>query len=648
MLRILFAFLAFSPFVSFAQLNFKNDLICDKDDYCQHRKAHKRSLKGAAQKAKIDVVFEELNLNVDPASSFISGRVAIDFILHQPTDSIDFDLAANLIVNSIDHNGNSLAFDHQSNDVVMIANSDSIGVGQLARIVIDYKGYPNQNTGAFTQENYHSMPVVYTLSEPYGAREWWPCRDNLEDRIDSIDINLTVPTSQKAGANGLLHNVVLDTNQTHTFQWKHRFSNPAYLIAISVADFDTASYHISTSYGDVYMQNFLYPYSAEIHFHDLTTADTCFYIFDDILPPYPYQAEKYGHMQFGWSGGMEHTTMSSMGAFNHNVIAHELGHQWFGDWITCGSWSDLWLNEGFATYTEAFYFEHYLDGLFWNQWKNVVKSKATSLDDGSVYVYGADTLNESRLFSSQLTYNKGGFVLHTLRWVLGDEDFFEVLHDYLANPIYADGFATTEDLIDQIAVTTGRDLTEYFNDFVYAEGYPEYRIEWDQVNGQFETSIFQDNSSGDTTFFDLPIPLRLQGNGIDSMVVLDNHIDGEQFSFPVSFDVYSVAFDPDVWLLAQLISLDYVGVEEVNSAEKSYALYPNPTNNYIELTAQKESFRPNSYRIIDLVGKVFLQEQIPHQLSSVFRINVAQLPKGAYFIELRSENAQEALPFIKE
>lgn len=636
------------PLFVLGQLKYDQDLVTDKEWFCHHGAKLPSSTKGAAQLADIDVIYQQLNININPATDFISGKVAIEFVLNAAIDSIDFDLAHNLTVTDVEYNGNSLAFVQKVEDVIMVANSDSIQIGQTATFWVSYQGEPNQNTGAYTRSNFQTMPIVYTLSEPYGAREWWPCRDNLQDRIDSVDINITVPQGQKVGANGLLQQVVADTQQTETYQWKHRYSNPAYLIAISVADFDTASYTINTSYGDILIQNYLYPFNSQGHFDDLRTADTVFYIFDSLFPPYPYQEEKYGHMQFGWGGGMEHTTMSSMGAFNHNIIAHELGHQWFGNWVTCGSWSDLWLNEGFATYTEGIYYEYYLDGYYYDQWKNIVHQRATQYDTGSVYVFGADTLDEARLFSSRLTYNKGGYVVHTLRWLLGDVAFYQVLNDYLNNPDFADGFAKTQDLVQQIQWTTGRNLQEYFNDFVYSEGYPIYNINWDYYNNEFRATIDQTNSSGDTTFFNLPIPILLMGEGRDTILILENNFSGEQFVESVDFEVEEVVFDPDKWLLAQLNSINYLGVDEVLQADKFVAVYPNPVHGDLIVRKHDASISVYDYEIFDIAGRRYLSEQIPPVMMDNFQIDTRVLPKGSYVLKIRTEKGYLTQTFIKE
>jgi aminopeptidase N len=185
-------------------------------------------------------------------------------------------------------------------------------------------------------------------------------------------------------------------------------------------------------------------------------------LYADLFEPYPYADEKYGHAEFGWGGGMEHTTVSFMGGLGRGLIAHELGHQWFGDKVTCGSWQDVWLNEGFATYLAGMVIEN-LDGeADFRSWKQDQISSVTYYPDGSVYIPAQDTTSVNRIFSSRLSYNKGSMVLHMLRKKLGDAVFFQGLREYLDDPNLAYGYAKTPDLMQHLESASGEDLTEFF------------------------------------------------------------------------------------------------------------------------------------------------------------------------------------------
>ena len=166
---------------------------------------------------------------------------------------------------------------------------------------------------------------------------------------------------------------------------------------------------------------------------------------------------------------MEHQTNSFIVSPNENLMAHELAHQWFGDKITCGSWQDIWLNEGFATYLSYFYFEKGDPAGHLNRLKNL-SNAITSVPGGSVWV--EDTTNVGRIFSSRLSYNKGAYLVHMLRWVLGDTSFFRGVRQYMNDPKLAYGFAITEDLKRNLEQVSGKDLTEFFNDWFKGQGHP--------------------------------------------------------------------------------------------------------------------------------------------------------------------------------
>ncbi|MBK8564305.1 MAG: hypothetical protein IPN76_13450 [Saprospiraceae bacterium] len=244
--------------------------------------------------------------------------------------------------------------------------------------------------------------------------------------------------------------------------------------------------------------------------------------YDSLFVTYPFHEEKYGHAQFGWGGGMEHQTMSYVSSFGWGLLTHELAHQWFGDMVTCGSWEDIWLNEGFATYLEGISRERFPSQVQtqWYDWKAGKISSIVSQPGGSVLV--DDTTSVNRIFSSRLSYNKGSYLLHMLRWKLGGDAFFGGLRNYLNDRQY--DYARTTSLQSHLEATSGQDLDEYFEDWFRGQGFPSYKVVWEQSSqGDVYIQLNQTTSMPSSVdFFEMPVPILLIGADNDTIVRLEH------------------------------------------------------------------------------------------------------------------------------
>ncbi|MEM5563487.1 M1 family aminopeptidase [Psychroserpens sp. AS72] len=583
-----------------------------------------------------DLKYNRLELDIDPSVAFIAGEVTSYFEAKSDMTTITFDLTSNMIVSQVLQRGNALAFTQNTDDELVITLPTILNTGVLDSLTVSYSGNPiSSGLGSFEQTQHNGDPIIWTLSEPYGAKAWWPCKQDLIDKIDSVDVFMTTPQFNPSNeeyisvANGLEQSQSIEgTNKTT--HYKHRYPIPAYLIAIAATNYEVYSHTVPNNGNPFDIVNYVYPEAlANAQANTPITVDIM-NIYSNLFEEYPYADEKYGHAQFGWGGGMEHTTVSFMGSFGRNLVAHELAHQWFGNKITCGSWKDIWLNEGFATYLSGIIIEN-LDGNDdFTSWKQQRNNSITSQPDGAVYLTDQDTTSVNRIFSSRLSYNKGSMVLHMLRKKLGDTPFFLAMQTYLASSEHAYDYAKTEDFINIVETSSGEDLTEFFDDWLYNQGYPSYTINWNQPStNQVSITINQTQSHASVSFFEAPVPVRLIGTlGETLNLVLDNNTNGQHFLEPVNFEVQNILFDPESDLISQNNSV-LLGVDDLEIAD-SLLLYPNPTSQVLFID-KPSSLDISEVKIFNPLG--LLVNQFPFNAT----IDTTDWASGLFFIQFQTK-----------
>jgi len=589
-----------------------------------------------ANTGNYDVKYHRLEFDIDPSVASISGDVTTYFEAKEDMSEVTFDLADNMIVSQVLQRGTALSFTQNSDDELVITLPVVQNLGVLDSLTVSYSGNPvSSGFDSFEQTTHNGDPIIWTLSEPYGAKGWWPCKQDLIDKIDEIDVYITTPElnpsneSYVAVSNGLEESQIIIGSEKTT-HFKHSHPIPAYLIAIAITNYEVYSHQVPNNGNPFDIVNYVYP-------ENLTSAQASTEVTVDIMnfftnkfEEYPYADEKYGHAQFGWGGGMEHTTVSFMGSFSRGLIAHELAHQWFGNKITCGSWKDIWLNEGFATYLAGLVIED-LDGEeTFKSWRQQTVSSITSQPGGAVYLTDQDTTSISRIFSSRLSYNKGAMVLHQLRKKLGDNDFYQGLQDYLTTPELAYDYAKTDDFITAMELSTGEDLDEFFDDWVYNEGYPSYEVNWSQNGNQLQLTLAQTQSDESVSFFEAGVPIRILGSLGESIdVVLDHTINNEEFLETVDFTVDEVLFDPDYHLISKNNTVT-LGTDDYDF-NTEITLYPNPTTSLIHIE-KPEQTTINSIKIYNSLGQLLLEQNWSPQ------VDLTALSSGLLFVQFQTDD----------
>ncbi|TYB78851.1 M1 family aminopeptidase [Bizionia myxarmorum] len=556
-----------------------------------------------------DIKYHRLDLTVNPAVAFISGDVTTYYEAKEDLSQITFELTDNMTVSQVTQRGNSLTFTHNASDEVVITLNQIQSAGVLDSLTISYSGNPESSGfGSFEQSSHSGSPVIWTLSEPYGAKGWWPCKQDLIDKIDSIDVYITTPrlTSNNEDyvsvSNGLEIGQTISGN-SKTTRFKHKYPIPAYLVAIAATNYTVYSHEVANNGTPFDVVNYVYP--ENLGYAQARTPITVdmITIYSNLFDTYPFANEKYGHAQFGWGGGMEHSTVSFMGSFGENLVAHELAHQWFGNKVTAGSWKDIWLSEGFATYLPGLFTENTDGNSDFIAFKEQLVNNITSQPGGAVYLTDSDTTSVNRIFSSRLSYNKGAMVVHMLRKKLGDLSFFQAMRTYLNHPNHTYGYAKTNDFINVVETATGEDLTEFFNDWIYNQGYPIYTVSWNQPSASTVfLNVNQSQSHASVSFFEAPVPIRLIGtNGEIQDVVLTNTINNEDFIKTVNFTVVDVVFDPESDLISRNNSVTLS--TDTSYLNASVTLYPNPTSNIVYLD-KPDSLQVNQVKIYNALGQL--------------------------------------------
>ena len=585
-----------------------------------------------------DVIYHNLQFTVDPADQFISGVVTTNFIAKEDMSSITFDLTNQLTVSAVTKNGNSVPFTQNNNDELIITFPAIQAEGTSGSVIITYSGAPPMDSDAFVADEHNGTPIIWTLSQPYGAKDWWPCKQDLNDKIDSIDIRITAPSQYVGVANGVQQSQVVNgSNKTTHFH--HSYPIPAYLVAIAVTNYTIYTQTAGTAPNTFPVVNYLYPENAASAQAQVAVTVPIMNFFEETFETYPFHQEKYGHAQCGIGGGMEHSTVSFMGSFGRQLIAHELGHQWFGDKVTCGSWKDIWLNEGAATYLAALVTEE-LDGpVSFQDWRFWTIDNITSQPGGSVYLTDNDTLNVNRIFSSRLSYNKGAMVFHMLRYKMGDTNYFQALRNYLADQDLAYAYAKTPDLQSHLEAQSGMDLDEFFNDWVYKQGYPTYNINVSSGSNLAIVTINQTQSHPSVSFFEMPVTIRFTSNsGAEYYTVLDNTFNGQQFTVQLPFTAVSATVDPNHHIITRNNNLTLK--KESFDLMTSIMLYPNPASEMLSVDVP-EGIAVTKATFYNTLGQKVME-------SGGTTWNVSQLATGMHFIALETDNGSVQLKFVKD
>jgi aminopeptidase N len=514
-----------------------------------------RSQAGVLTDMRYDVTYYKLELTVQTIpSNYLFGKITMKArSLVDNLDSISLDLRNNMLIDSLKVGGVNRTYTQA--DLSFGFHLDtSYNRGDVFTTETYYEGYPNgTGFGSFVFSIQNGSPWIWSLSEPYGAKDWWPCKDHPSDKADSADIIVTVDSVLKVGSNGRLISVTYNNGKA-TYCWHESYPIATYLISVAISNYkEFSNWFHYTPTDSMEVLNYVLPVNYSAAITNLPRIVDALGIFSDLYGLYPFVREKYGHSDFGWGGAMEHQTMTSTTSYSEAIIVHELAHQWFGDRITCRTWQDIWLNEGFATYNEAVYYEKKYGG---SMYSGMMTSKMLGALNAIGSVAVNDTSNVGYLFSSALVYNKGATFLHMLRHLLGDSVFFKGMYDYANDTSLVFNTASTADFKRNMEAVSGKDLTYLFDEWIYGENYPLYSFTWsaqpDTAGYTVRLNIVQKTGTTNPSVFKMPLDMTFAAPGFDTVVTIWNDSTLNHYAINLPFAPTTVRLDSAAWVLKQL------------------------------------------------------------------------------------------------
>lgn len=623
--------------------------ICAKQRIRDHQIWAKTTVADPAEDS-YDVTYVRLNIKANNLSVGLAGDVITQAkVVAGSMPSYVFELNNQYIIDSVLVNGQNFPVTHNG-DVHTATLANPLLQNAAFTAQVFYHGAINPGTAFYsTGIRNQSSPtwgnsVTYTMSEPYESKDWWPVKQSLTDKIDSADIWIVVPSGLKAGSNGILTGINVMPNSDWRYEWKSRYPIDYYLLSFSVASYVDYSFytHLPNSTDSVLVQNYVYdnPQTLPYFKNRIDSIGLMIQYLSQLFGKYPFWQEKYGHCMAPLSGGMEHQTMTTLGNFGTTLSVHELGHQWFGDNVTCQTWKDIWLNEGFASYTEYLYVEHFWSPAAAYLYMFDKHNKVLMDTAGSVYV--DDTTDENRIFDDRLTYDKGASIVHTLRFVFNNDSlFFAALQNYQQQ--YAHQTATTEDFKNSVAQTLGQNLDTFFNQWIYGEGHPIYSAHWNQVGNWVFVQLDQTTSHPSVTAYNTPLEFQFFSPQGDTIVRVQSSQLSQNFSFYWGRPMSGMTIDPNDWILNAFGSITQdptLGVDQITNVHRA-TVTPNPTKgNWLIKNMGEDCV----WQLTDVNGKMLGTGTASGEAT----IPADQLPSGFYLLRIRQGKAVENIKLIKQ
>lgn len=597
-----------------------------------------------------DIKYLKFDIELTNTSTAVAGNVTT----HATTNVANFstyafELDNVLVIDSIKINNQLVATANiATNGAVRKVTLDNpLAVNTNFTAQVYYHGQKASGNGQFFTGGLSHLKlasgtnIMYSLSDPTFADDWWPCKQALKDKIDSMDMWISVADSLKAGSNGLLKNVTPLPGNKSRYEWKTNYPIEYYLIAVAVAPYTEHNYymHFTDGSGDsMLVQNFIYDAATFLTPARQAMLDSTGLMIDHfskLFGKYPFYEEKYGHCLSELDGGMEHQTMTFMGrsVISTPLIAHELGHQWWGNNVTYAQWEDIWLSEGMATYSEQLYQEYFWGTAAAKATRSSVFSNVMGAAGGSVWVN--DTTSVWRIFDGRLTYSKGAAASHMLRYLAPQDSlYFKGLRTFQQQ--YKYGTAVTKDLKATMEQAYNIPLDSFFRQWIYGEGYPIYGVHWEQGNSLVHLKIRQTTSHPSVRIFNLPLQVKLQSAAGDTIVFIDITDTVRHYVLAWDKSLTGVVIDPEDHIVNGTTynqrNPDLLSIS-TQTAYSNISIYPNPAVDRWNIGG---ALPGTGVKLMGMNGQVLWQQTVT---GSTY-IPANDLPHGCYLLQLQTPGTE--------
>lgn len=593
-----------------------------------------------------DVKFYDLEIEASDTSTYIVGDATVAFESIKEIDTLVFELQETLAIDSIFLNGNYMpGFVHEGG-LLKVMPDNTVSSGSFNALRVKYDG-GTTSAGFFTgltnrRDFIYDKPVTYTLSEPFQASGWFPVKQNLLDKADSVKVSVITDSTLMGGSNGLLTAIDELPGGKLRYNWESRYPIAYYLISIAVADYLDYSFYLSDNGGNdsLLIQNFIYDH-PDIFINEKERIDRTgdmILLFNQLFGGYPFSEEKYGHSMAPMGGGMEHQTMTTLQTFNFDLVAHELAHQWFGNNVTCGTWQDIWINEGFASYSE-YLAREYLIGLPEAiEWMENAHDIALNSRNESIYLTEEESKQVGRIFSFTLSYKKGAAILHMLRNEINDDSlFFKSFRDFQVQ--FEDSVAVGDDFLKTVNEVTGEDYSWFFDQWYYGKGFPVVQTTWKARADSLYLDIFQGGSNNENDYFRMHMDFLIRfADGSDTLIRVLTDSPEHSFSVYLDKEIVNVQIDPYSKILMTSTLYEYI------PEDKEIEVNPNPFQDNLYLNFRDQN-SIKSVRISNLNGQVLIDKELGGVGSAT--LDLSKLAEGFYLMVIKDGDDTNAMRIVK-